>query len=238
MQGDTTHWSSASSPEEGSSPLDVGTYMASGDRGAVCAATDTTISDANAKVTAKGRGEVLSCGFMCHGKHKSGRTCRKVINGHNRGAVCPDCMDESVYHQCANGCFAYVHVGCADSAPWTCDKCRAKPQEPEQVHQEQYSESESDAGSASEIEEATIETIDFENHADCHGHLRDNHFVIQKRRFKKGGQLTHVDYKCEGLLCTAKFTVRRKGDSEAWQAPLLVAHQVGSTSYLCLYNHH
>ena len=160
MQGDTTHWSSASSPEEGSSPLDVGSYMASGD------------SAPTLRATAKG---ILPCGFMCHGKDKSGRggSCRKMIKNHARGAVCPDCMGESLFLQCSEGCHSYVHVGCADSAPWTCDKCRAKPQEPEQVR-----------------------------------------------------------------LCTAKFSVRRKGDSEAWQAPLLVAHQVGSTSYLCLYNHH
>ena len=225
MQGDSTHWSSASSPEGGSSPLDVATYMASGD------------SAPTLRATAKGMR--LPCGVMCHGKDKSGRggSCRKMIKNHARGAVCPDCMDESLFLQCSQGCISYVHVGCADSAPWTCDKCRAKPQEPEQVHQEQHSES--DSGSASEMEEeATIETIDFENHAECHGHLRDNYFVIKKRRFNKGGQLTHVDYKCEGLLCTAKFSVRRKVDSEAWQAPLLVTHQVGSTSYLCLYNHH
>ena len=214
---DAAHWSSASSPEE---PVQVQTYLAD--------ASTATISDANAKVTAKGRGEVLSCGFMCHGKDKCGRTCRKVINGHNRGAVCPDCMDESVYVQCANGCLAYVHVGCADRAPWTCCACRAKPEKAAEEAPAVERPSSSKDESESAGEEPTIETMEFENYTDCHSHLRDNHFVIKKKRFNKQMELTHVDYICEKSACHAKLTVKRRADSDAWLAPLLVEHQVGT----------
>jgi hypothetical protein len=211
---DPAHWSS---PEGPVSPVDE--FFAS-------AATDSTISDANAKVTAKGRGEVLACGFMCHGKDKSGRTCRKVIKGHNRGAVCPDCMDESVYHQCANGCFAYVHVGCADSAPpWTCFTCRAKPKEAAEAAQAaDASSSESESAG----EEPTIETLEFENYNECHVHLRQKHFVIKKKRFNKQSELRHVDYICEKSACNAKLTVKHRANSDAWLAPLFVEHQVGT----------
>lgn len=211
MDEDATHWSSPSSTEE---PVQVQTYLVSSE----------TILDGNAKATAKVRGEVLSCGFMCHGKDKSGRTCRKVIKGHNRGAVCPECMEERVYFQCANGCLAYVHVGCADSAPpWTCSTCRAKPD----ASSKDESESES-AGEEETIEEPTIETMEFENYTECHVHMRDNHFVIKKKRVNKQMELTHVDYICEKSACHAKFTVKRRANSEAWVGPLSVEHQVGT----------
>lgn len=225
-----THWSSPGSAE---GTVEVQTYLVSSE----------AMSDGNAKVTAKGRGGVLSCGFLCHGQDKGGRTCRKVIKGHNRGAVCPDCMDESVYYQCANGCFAYVHVGCADSG-WTCYTCRAKPEEAAQADASSKDESESEsAGKEPTIEEPTIETMEFENYTECHVHLRSNHFVVKKKRFNKQMELTHVDYICEKSACHAKLTVKRRANSEAWVGPLLVEHQVGTlfgtTSYLkWLYNHH
>jgi hypothetical protein len=212
---DPAHWSSPEEP----APAVVDGFFASA----------ATISDA--KVTAKGRSEVLSCGFMCHGKDKSGRTCRKVIKGHNRGAVCPDCMEESVYYQCANGCLAYVHVGCADSG-WTCSTCRAKPEEAAGEAQSAASSSEAQSGGEEPVEEPAIaepiETMEFENFTDCHVHLRQKHFVIKKKRFNKQGELTHVDYICEKSACNAKLTVKRRANSDAWLAPLSVEHQVGT----------
>jgi hypothetical protein len=219
---DAAHWSSASSPEE---PVKVDTYFAS--------TVAIPHANANAKVTAKGM--IANCGFMCHGT-KGGRNCRKVIKGHNRGAVCPDCMDESLYLQCANGCLAYVHVGCADSAPhWTCSTCRAKVEEAARAEQSAKSStsSEDESESAAGDIQAT-ETVEFENYTDCHRHLRENHFVIKKKRFNKQMKLTHVDYICEKSICHAKLTVRCRagdkigGDSDAWLAPLLIEHQVGT----------
>jgi hypothetical protein len=215
MEHEATHWSSPDSAQ--GTAVEVQSFLVGPEK----------TSDGNAKVTAKGRREVLPCGFMCHGKHKSGRTCRKVVKGHIRGAVCPECMEESVYFQCANGCLAYVHVGCADSAPpWTCPTCRAKPEEAAEKSQAE-SESES-AGKEPTIDEPTIETMEFENYTDCHAHLRDNHFVVKKKRFNKQMELTHVDYICEKSACHAKLTVKRRANSEAWAGPLLVEHQVGT----------
>jgi hypothetical protein len=217
MQGDTTHWSSASSPEEGASPLNVGTYLASSD------------SAQTRGATARG---ILRCGFMCHGKGKSGRSCRKMIKNHDRGAVCPDCMDESLFLQCSEGCLSYVHVECADSASsWTCPQCLAAKSVKGSSSSGNESESESAAG-----KERKIETMEFESYPDCHSHLRDNHFVIKKKRFNKQMQLTHVDYICEKSTCNAKLTVKRRGESDVWLTPLLVQHQVGTTSFLqCLF---
>jgi hypothetical protein len=224
MQRDPAFWSSASSPEAGEDPANVESYL-------------LKLSGDSAKTpgaTAKGSRAPLPCGFMCHGKEKSGRggNCRKMIQNHKRGAVCPECMDESLFLQCSEGCLSYVHVGCADSAHhWTCDKCSAK--------REEAVESLNASSEAEEPEQETIETMHFENYNECHCHLRDNHFVVKKKRYNFRKELTHVDYKCEGLKCNAKFSVKRKGESEIWQAPLFVAHQVGLTSYLqCLYKHH
>ena len=227
-----TFWSSASSHED---PADVDSYL--------LRAAQSGDSAKTPGATAKGSRAPLSCGFMCHGKDKSGRggNCRKMIKNHVRGAVCPDHMHERLFLQCSEGCLSYVHVGCTDSAHhWTCDKCRAKPEEAgESSNGSSEAESESESGEEPEQETIEIETMHFENYNECHCHLRDNHFVVKKKRYNFRKELTHVDYKCEGLKCNVKFSVKRKGESEIWQAPLFVAHQVGFTSYLqCLYKHH
>jgi hypothetical protein len=63
--------------------------------------------------------------------------------------------------------------------------------------------------------------------------MRGRHFVCKKKRSNKQGQQTHVDYICERSKCSAKFTVRRRNESDAWLAPLSVEHQVGTTTHVC-----
>jgi hypothetical protein len=71
-------------------------------------------------------------------------------------------MDESSYLQCANGCLAYVHVGCAKSAPhWSCCTCRAKPKEAA-LSSPNLEDGFKSEGSESG-EEKTIESMEFEN---------------------------------------------------------------------------
>jgi hypothetical protein len=218
MQRDPAHWSSASSPEE-DSQTQVESFLV---------VSSLTTDAPTVKV------KTLSCGFMCQGKDKNGsRNCRKMVSGHIRGAVCPDCMDESKYFQCSTGCLAYIHVACADGAlPWMCQACRGKSQEEVLSN---CSNSEDELGSNQQEgsepdEEKQSESIEFENYNDCHAFLRENHFICKKKRFNKQMRLTHVDYMCEKSKCSTKFTVRRRGESEVWLAPLLLEHQVGTTA--------
>lgn len=223
-QMDSSHWSSETSSPEG----------LSGQRAPV----ECFFADSNAKNATATKSKIAPCGFMCQGKDKNGsRNCRKQLLGHMRGAVCPDCMDCGQFFQCATGCLAYVHIGCADSLqPWICYVCRAKPKE---MASDLVSSSADE--SVSELEEQKpIESMEFENYDECHAFLRDKHFMCKKKRYNKQKKLTHVDYICVKSKCTSKITVRRRDASEVWLAPLLLEHQVATTPYCqeCLYNHH
>jgi hypothetical protein len=165
------------------------------------------------------------CGFMCQG-NKEGRACRKQVSKHNRGAVCPDCMDEKEYLQCSNGCLAYVHVGCIENGDrsWVCLECKNK--EPDQI---------------SAVDEAPVHNADdaeaqehqlFDNFDACHSYLRLRKFRIQKQRRNAQSVVTTVNYSCE--KCSAHFMVRHDLKTGNWQVPIGPDHMVGISFHIII----
>jgi hypothetical protein len=168
----------------------------------------------------------LACGFMCQGNN-GGRTCRKQVSNHNRGAICPECMDAKEYLQCSNGCLAYVHVGCIESGDrsWVCLDCKNK--QPDQIETvEAAAELEDSAGDA-EAEDYQI----FDNFDACHAHLRLRHFRIQNSFRNAQNVVTSVKYSCK---CSAHFIVRHCHETGNWQVPIGPDHMVGTSFHIII----
>jgi hypothetical protein len=162
----------------------------------------------------------LACGFMCQG-NKSGRACRKQVSNHYRGAVCPDCMDDSEFLRCSNGCLAYVHVGCIANGErsWKCLECKQKEQDPEFNL----------AGACPDNSEAEVYQI-FENYSDCHAHLRLRMFRVRNTFTNSQNVVTAVKYSCKN--CSAHFIVRHDMETSHWQVP------DGQDHMVCTYFYH
>ena len=182
-------------------------------------------------VTAKdSEKQKLTCGFMCQGNN-SGRACRKQVSKHNRGAVCPDCMDAKEFLQCSNGCLAYVHVGCIESGDrsWVCLDCKDK--EPDQVAAAVVTVEEAPALDSADDAEAQDYQM-FDNFDDCHAHLRLMKFRIQKQYRNAQSVVTAVKYSCKH--CSANFFVRHDLKADNWQVPIVPDHMVGTSFHIII----
>lgn len=168
----------------------------------------------------------LACGFMCQGNN-GGRACRKQVSKHNRGAVCPDCMDSKEYLQCSNGCLAYVHIGCIENGDrsWVCLECKNK--QPDQTETVEAAAEPQDSAVDAEAQDYQI----FDNLEACHAHLRLRKFRIQNTFRNAQSVVTSMKYSCQ---CSAHFIVRHCHETGNWQVPIGPDHMVGTSFHIII----
>jgi hypothetical protein len=184
---------------------------------------DVLAHDECSEETAKNK--LLACGVMCESV-AGGRSCRKQFKKHLRGTVCKDHMEPSSFVQCANGCEAYVHVGCQGSSdgPWKCSKCRASD---ERISAATPSANQLPVPVAAEEEPI----ITFEDFDQCKKNLKRRNFNIETHHVTKQGVMNRVYFGCR--KCSVNFTARLCASSLKWLVPQNVDHKVCSTACGC-----
>lgn len=193
-----TEWSSASgSPEVGLEPHNVLVDADPAMQAMQMAVAAVSSSTAN---------RFKSCGFLC--QSFNGKICRKMVEKHSRGLVCPVCMFKHTYAQCARGCSAYIHVTCQDTTsnvPWLCNSC---------VTDEVISP-------VTAAIESLTERFDIED--ECSKILHQRGFTVRNTHRNTKGEMYSRQWECK--ICTVQFTAKLCWETSNWLAHA-ACHQV------------